>query len=182
MNPYSHICVPLFLLFALILASIWGFINREELLDAYRKQLHGEAKHVKISRLDFINMFAQLNEHTSEVHADQPLHLAAVKNISLGNVTTIQNLTQIKDLEDKDEGEDVLVLEDYQQEDEDDDDDDEQQPATGSTENPLSEMPKVVQPIQLPMSTDSNLKREFASDNANPYIEGINDHLELFCH
>ncbi|XP_034661136.1 uncharacterized protein LOC117896765 [Drosophila subobscura] len=180
MNPNSHMCVPLFLLFALILASIWGFFNREELFDAYRKQLHGEAKHGKISRLDFINMFAQLNEpFSADTAAVQPLQLAAAKNISMGNVTTIQNLTQITDLEDKDEDEDVLVLEDYQQEDEDDDDEPQ---ATGSTENPLIDLPEVVQLIQLPMSTDSNLKREFASDNANPYIEGINEHLELFCH
>ncbi|XP_022230566.2 uncharacterized protein LOC111079619 [Drosophila obscura] len=172
MNPNSRMCVPLFILFALILATIWGFINREDLLGAYHKQLHGDANVVGVEWMDKL---AQLTDPINAViaMAAKDTH----KNISKDNVATIQPLYQYSD-ENENEAEEeeedkLLMLQEYPQE------EDDEPEEKGSTNHPLMAPSQDEKLRKLLASPDSDLKREFASDKANPYIEGINENYEL---
>ncbi|XP_017136459.1 uncharacterized protein LOC108151998 [Drosophila miranda] len=160
MNPNSRMFVPLFILFALILATVWGLFNREGLIEAYHKQLHGDASAVGIEWMDKL---AQLTDPISAVVAmadkdnagmkseDTP----AIKNL-LGYNATNPPVDQNSD--EKKEKQEQL-LEEHKQ---------------GKVDEP-----QVKKLRKLLISPELDLKREFASDRANPYIENINENYDL---
>ncbi|XP_015042115.1 uncharacterized protein [Drosophila pseudoobscura] len=161
MNPDSRMFVPFFILFALILATLWGLINRQGLIEAYHKQLHGEPNAVGVEWMDKL---AQLTDPINAVVAMADKDNAGMKSESTPVIKNLQghnNTTKppVDQNSDKKKEKQELLLKEHKQ---------------GKVDEPqVKNMPKVR------IVPDLDLRREFASDRANPYIDNINENYDM---
>ncbi|XP_026848915.1 uncharacterized protein LOC6597628 isoform X1 [Drosophila persimilis] len=161
MNPDSRMFVPLFILFALILATLWGLINRQGLIEAYHKQLHGDPNAVGVEWMDKL---AQLTDPISAVVAMADKDNAGMKSENTPvnkNLLGYKNATNppVNQNSDEKKEEQELLLKDHKQE---------------KVDEPQDKNMRKVRIVP-----DLDLRREFASDRANPYIENINENYDM---
>ncbi|KAI8035253.1 hypothetical protein M5D96_011910 [Drosophila gunungcola] len=169
------IWTPLFFLFLIILASVWALVNHHGLLKMYHQQVHGLGKEQKKEGECF---FRELRDANRNRHDRSMNQLAVEKtyshNPSYNQVKEprFENFAKIKPYLTK---EDEFLYEQKPGLLNDDDwdhlnnDQDQDQDMLDKSEASKYDL------INSPMM---DYKREFASDEANPYVESIRQRYE----